>query len=1290
MKRKLLAIFSVTLVLLGGMYVFKQNLTVASARFFLKQTLGHRFACEEIVSSDSRITLKGLSLMEERMQVRVDTVSFSIDLKECLLHPKNLLQLAKTPSSHWSSYLAALKQYGISLDMRDGILTLDDKRYYFGFASGEKKHEIGTLQIYLDPELELHPFLVAQFHMRGDQLISQMKIDEVQSERFFHLGSFAFPQHLSGYKGAEGAIQMHASVIFEKDGQIDEISTRFKTSQFGVILPRAQLAVGAESLSGELSYPEGLDDRSLPMWKRMECNLQLQNGTMQLGENFFLKDLTGSLGLDPREDPSMQLLGTLKSGEKFLAMELKGKGAIADDHAYWLEFDLNLDDHKGTPCDAFLSICSPETNSHVLQIEATGLLPEQVDMLKNYFSQAMPRLSDWRVQGGVFGGKLVALFEEGRLSRFEVQDIACEKVELVKGQTPFYFSKIQAEGTLFDQLAVHLTMPTAHFFGLVSQPLRESYEEYLPEDYLHLSSTLQFSEKGVETSASVEFPNVKEAIHFGFTAPVAFIGSLEEIEKGWARSEKISHKLYGPFVRKAHEDLKVYGAIDLVGTYDGNEMDLALQVEDFLVKHPRLDLKAERVGKKGEASGRIRLCYDIKQKSFRGTLPLDDASAYERELGIVFEKLKGSLTFTRDQIEGSLENGSASFDGNLLLTDLFGNFKMQDTFFLEGIKGKLPFATDREFFIAIDEATEDRATLRLLDGKDPCALVQLTKEDSWKGEAKCAPLDLNCKVDFSWDRVTNDCQLALVGEELNCLMKKEGSNYWIESLKHKDLTLTAAFSKQAEGFALSQIAWMKNDLRVAGSGLFSIEIPQKQTPLTLTSKLDLVGEYQGVKFATTQPIGWGCSPMLGWVLSEGSIAHEDSLVSFDHIEHHFSSGSTSIHGGQLALSESFCQKLIDASLLPQIAADFHLDQGIKAVAHGTVERGHLQFAGQLQTRLGPFDAKLDWKERAGTFSLGGEESLDFTLHLDEEGALQFDAIKGSLGRIQAHLEKVGKETLKGSLSVDFSLFHEILDLPLNQYLKIWKTGGGYSFNGTFTPAPHFADWGFKGKLVGRDFSCCGYTLKKLEAKMEMGSGQIAIEDLDVRDDAGKAWISEGAIMRSGGDWVFSFPLVEVRSFQPSFLRKMEGGEKPIDPIVIKSATLNDVRGKIDDPKSLTASGRLTFTNLSKKGESKFPKNLPIPVLRSMGLEGNLFVPTSGQMEYQIQGGRCYLRGIQNVISANGRSEFNPPRNGVMGYVDFDGSVFIDMQVRQNVVRSISGPLYMQVRGNLDDPEITIK
>ncbi|NGX47615.1 MAG: hypothetical protein K1000chlam3_00994 [Chlamydiae bacterium] len=1293
MKKKALFFFSVLVLLCGAVFVFRYQILVAGAKMILVKALPNSLVYQEIRGSDQKVFIQGLHFSEEQMEVTLDGVEFGFEFKEIFRHPRRLISLYRQGISSWNDLLIPIKQYGLNLNVQTGILTLGDQRYYFQFKQGEKKHEIGTLFISQDPGLLEHPFLVMKFHTRGDQLISQLSVEEVPSERLLHLAAFALPQYFAGFTHSGGNVQLQANVIFEEDGHVDELSTRFRSENFEVHYPNKDLTIKMDALAGEMNYPEGIEESDLPVWKRMQCVLSLENGNIRLGDQFLLSRLKGNLTLDTRENPSLILTGELAGQEKPLFLELQGKGAVHEDHAYWLEFELGLNDLAGTECSAFVSVCHPEKESLVVQLEANHLLPQQVEMLKGYLSRSMPRLKDWNILQGSFGGKLIALFEKGELSHFEMQDFVGEDVSLSSGGDPLYLASVKGEGRLFSDLNFEIELPTAHFFGFISPELKNAYTDFRPDDFVRVSTTVQFGEKGVETSASCEFLSLQESLQFGFKSTQPFPSSLSDVSEGWARSEKLSHQFYSPFVTFVHEDLEIYGDVDLLASYDGKIVDCSLQVDGFLVKHPRLDLKAKTIGEKEKTIGRIKFRYDPIANHFEGTIPLRAAEAYDRQYGLYFENVEGDLQIAPQKFTGHIAHADVSLDSVDLVKNLGFYFSYDDAFDFHEVRADLVLPTSHRYNIYLPKLNPTSCDLHFYDDKKELTHIKGDFVGAWKGSIYLPAFDESFPSSFTWDPIENIASLEMKRQDFELKLKKEKQQYILEHIKAGKIEGQAAFVFGEKGIEFSTFQLEAPNITLKGSGNMFVKLPMQEENFGLYGDLDYQLETHlpiPLKLEGRESLKWAFSPEMGFAFSGINLASEECSLQVDYLEK-LICGKLAAHKIQFDVGQGLVDKIFEAGSLPSFLRDFHICKGLLGTANLEIEKGKTKANGTLKSNRGDLDVDLEWDGEKGRLSLGEDEKLNFLAHVEEE-KIQFDSIKGSLGRLSADLKKTNKKQLKGSVKLDFSLFDELFDLPLNHFVQLWQAGTGYQFDGIFTPAKRLFDWGFKGKVKGQSFECGGYQLRSLEAKIEVEPGQITIENLDLTDDAGKLWIGEGALMKGNvGQWIFSFPLVEIRGFQPSFMRKISGPERAISPLILKSATIREMRGRIDDPNTITGHGDLRFTNISKNGnQRKLPLNLSSQILEQMGLDEELFVPASGEMKYAIQNGRIYLREIHNMISEKNRSEFLPPKSGVMGYLDFKGNFFIDLLVRQKAVRSISTPLSFKVRGTWEEPQISIK
>ncbi|NGX38914.1 MAG: hypothetical protein KR126chlam1_00230 [Chlamydiae bacterium] len=1334
-RRKGFLFLICALALFGVLFTSRYKICALGAKFVLSRSFGSRLTYERIHAKRGIIDIRGLRIREDRYQLMLNQAELSIDLNHLLRHPSQIVDMFRIHrEKNFIEKLSPLKGGGLSLSIDNGQLQLGKHRYYFIFEPGSRSQDLGLLSISQDPGLSHHPFLLLRLTDRGEELIFQMNTEQVASDRFLHLASFLFPEQLDGFKRADGHIECKGSAIYDWNGGLTEMALRFALDHFEMRHPEMQFAVRLDHAEGDFSYPEGVENAGLPIWKKILGSFSLENGELACGENLLLTRLNGNVELDPREAPNLSVTGDLAGEEHPLALQLVGKGSLHDDQADWLELGLNLDDQFGTQCEAFLSVSRPEKDALILQLEASQLLPGQVEMLKKYLARSLPRLHDWEVQKGTFGGKLVVLFENGGLSSFEIQDVLGEEVVLKNHSegAPLYFAQLEAQGRLkgwnpeaIGELTVKADLPLCHLLRWPAAALSDAYAAFRPSDGASLAMTIHFEQGGVQTRGSVDMPLLEESLQFGWKAPRAFPASLNEIEEGWARSEKLSYPFYGPFVRLISEDLELYGDVDLLATYNGSEVEFALQVEQFLAKHPLLDLQASAIGEKEKTAGRIRVHYHPLTHAIAGEIPLRGGKAYERKYGLYFQEVDADLVFAyhkeKGTFQGVVTDGRVTYDEHPLLSKTAFTFSIDErhrVLLTEG-NASLVLPTDREFQIAIKEGsfTSEKSTLsfQLLDEMEEFASFTGEKEEDWKGNLSIRTPSLKGEVGLSlaFDPISGEISLEANGNEIewqnnklsttSLAMKKLGRQFTIEQLKFDETLFKGIFAAEGKGFVFSELSLERPDLSAKGKGTFWIDLPSSSQCFGIRSDLDLKVELQdplALEIETKHPLKLAYSPSLGLSLSGVELTSGSSTVKVEFFERLFPSGNLEAKGCQFQIEDTLVDHLILGGVFPPLMRDFRFCQNLEGEGHYSSINGRELFDATLK-------GGARWKEEGDrdlglqlireeencsvTFKEEGEsEGLTIAGIWSDEG-FTIERATGELGRLSADLKVNKDNALKGRLNLDFSLFSELFDLPVNSYLTQWRAGSGYQFDGVFHTSDKLADWRFQGKVRGEGFDCAGYQFRSLEAKIEALQGQIAIENLDLTDDAGKMWMGDGSLQRGeDGVWRFHFPLLEIRSFQPSFLHRLVGQETAITPLVIKSATVQELRGSLTDPSTITGYGSLRFVNRSKDGETLLPKNLPTEALTRLGLDGTLFVPASGEMNFLFQAGRLYINEMRNVQSEGGRSRFQFPRTSAVGYLDFQGNLFFNIEVHQNVVSSIRGPLSLFVRGTWDNPELQIR
>lgn len=1295
MRRKLLFFTGFFLLCIGTVFLCQKQIMIGAVKYAFRTVKNHDIQYKEMRVEGREIVVQGLHLFNDKIDLNVEKVRLKIEGKKLLANPKAFWRLIRNGVDNPIEFFLIASQYAVEIGCDAGVLTKGTERYFFQFKPSAQPFEVGILTVSLDPGLMDHPFLATSFQVRqGGKIIGNVQLDDAPVEQLVALGNYFTPSLLSSISGGGGRAQVQASFIFNRQGTIEELATKFQCQNLTLLSSGSDLEFACDGLSGNINYPEGIVEESLPIWKKAQCSLTLENGQLMHGAQFSLSHMNGNLMFDPRETPTLQLTGQMGGSHRPLYVTLNGKGALHEDHAYWLEFDLNVNDRVGTECNAYLSVCRPQLDNLVMQLEASNLLPQQVEMLKNGFAHCFPSAKEWKVEQGDFGGKVVVMFDRGVLSHFEVSDfIAHDVVISSKKIQPIYMKMAKVDGRLFEQMQIETHLPLSHLCGFINDDLREIYASYRPDSFAKVNATMQFGEKEVATAAAIQFVDFDQTLQFGFTSSEAFPSSIANVFDGWARSEKLTEELYGPIVKSIRDDLELYGNIDLLATFEGKTIDCSLQIDHFLAKHPLLNLKAARIGEKEKTAGRVKLKYNPLSQYFEASFPIRNGQAYEGQWGFYLTDVEGDFQLTPTKLTGNLSQANLSWDSVDLLKDLALFFSFDETLSLHEVKANLAWPHNRSVSLHMPHLNGTACEFRLLDEKNEIIRFKAARADRWQGALQLSGDQETTQCDFSWDPLTNHAESSFTHPKWNCTVKKDGDRFHVDRFSSGDFAASGSFHFAKGALKIDEVLLSHPAADLSGSGDAQIDLDKRAEGFGLFGLLDYEVTTKGpisVTAKAEQPIHWAYSSDMGLVVSGVDLKTANTNIQIDQIDR-LCSGKTTIHHIAFDVAKEFTQELFEKKIFPSVFRDFKIFHQCKGTGHIDWDGEKCHFRLGMREGHNPYSVDGVWKGENGSISLGDKEELTLQLRKAESGGVEIVGAKGSFGRLSAQLKETKNGDLKGEVKLDFSLLQELFDLPINSYLNHWKAKSGYTLEGVFHPASRLADWGFSGKLKGKNFECGELKLRALDAKIEVEPGQITFENLDLTDDSGKLWVEEGALVKSPqGRWIVSLPLIEIRGFQPSFLKKDTNPDEPILPLIFKTATIKNVRGYLDDFQTLTGSGHLRFTNKMRANARHLPKNLPLEMLRQMGLDGGLFVPVSGEMDYSLQNGRIYVRGIRNVFSEKNRSEFIPPKNGVMGYFDLQGNLFLDLLVRQNVIRSIPSPLVFKVRGTWDDPSISIK
>ncbi|MDN3507950.1 MAG: hypothetical protein P0S94_03400, partial [Simkaniaceae bacterium] len=232
------------------------------------------------------------------------------------------------------------------------------------------------------------------------------------------------------------------------------------------------------------------------------------------------------------------------------------------------------------------------------------------------------------------------------------------------------------------------------------------------------------------------------------------------------------------------------------------------------------------------------------------------------------------------------------------------------------------------------------------------------------------------------------------------------------------------------------------------------------------------------------------------------------------------------------------------------------------------------------------------------------------------------------------------------------------------------------------------DYRFKGFLKGREFEFAGCRLKTLLSEIDLSPSQVALHDFRLSDEGGVATAREIRLHRDADKkWKIAIPEVVVTDFRPSLLSTIDKPRGSIKPFIIKDLRFNRIEGTIGDTSTFTGRGYLDFMNTFKRDFNLF--DIPFDIIGRLGLDLGLFVPVKGKIDYTMSDGKIILNTLSNSFSDGERSQFYLSEKK-QAFIGLDGTMHIDMKMKQYVLLKITEPFTLSIRGSILKPRYHLK
>ncbi len=318
--------------------------------------------------------------------------------------------------------------------------------------------------------------------------------------------------------------------------------------------------------------------------------------------------------------------------------------------------------------------------------------------------------------------------------------------------------------------------------------------------------------------------------------------------------------------------------------------------------------------------------------------------------------------------------------------------------------------------------------------------------------------------------------------------------------------------------------------------------------------------------------------------------------------------------------------------------------------------------------------KTGWNENEGFYvqSLEGEVyGLDFNFHHHPQSI------------------KMGEMVLSGQLKINVPNVAPLLSTEVEHMTKQVGLGSGYKLSGDIILSKeNMRNSYFTGFLKGRDFELMGSHMKTLQSNIYINSFQVVLAEFKISDEAGIFTINEVKFEQfDEGKWNVHIPDINLQDFRPSLLNQIGKYRRRIRPLVIQELNFRNIRGVVGDASSFTGWGELSFTNTFKRNYNIL--DVPIEIIARLGLDPGIMVPIHGRLEYQIHNGKIHLTELRDSYSEGKRSDFflSP---SYISFIDFDGSIHINIKMKQHVLLKLTEPFTLSIHGNLSQPRFSLK
>ncbi len=388
----------------------------------------------------------------------------------------------------------------------------------------------------------------------------------------------------------------------------------------------------------------------------------------------------------------------------------------------------------------------------------------------------------------------------------------------------------------------------------------------------------------------------------------------------------------------------------------------------------------------------------------------------------------------------------------------------------------------------------------------------------------------------------------------------------------------------------------------------------------------------------------------------------------------------------------------------------HLEDGYYWFGERSIPLKNITFALNKQNLLLQLDSDIKNKEISWQMALHlddefstkvqifdklrPEQRLKIEAEYREDQGINFRKIEGGFCGLETVFYPVASDekqwqALKGHVKFHAEQIAPLLSEEFRKTIEKLKIGNGYELSGDiFVNQTDPSNSYFQGHLKGKKFGLLNCQFKTMLSKFYADKNTIKLQKLAISDRSMQLKVDHMLINHLGkGEWKMDLPELLIQDFRPSLLKQIGKKRSKLKPFYIQDLSFYQVKGILGDRMSFKGLGQMHFTNTFKTEYNLL--DLPLEIISRLGLDMKLLIPVQGRLEYNIDQGRINLTKLKKCYSEGKRSNFylSPTK---FSYVDFEGRLNIHIRMKQYVLLKITELFTLSIRGDLEQPNFSLK